>query len=315
MPPGRYAESAPNIKQDNTLTRRNKPGDIRMTLYGPDTSNNNFSSPSAAIAFVSQLPGQGFSWIEQKVSEGSYYRDPFWAVISAWCRQNSFPCIGYHYVTTDDPAAQARTWHSNNGGNHAMLDFEANSGDIKNFWAVVDAFNNAGVTISLSYIPRWYWQQIGSPDLSAVPGLIASNYVSGTGYASSLYPGDHSASWAPYGGATPALLQFTDAAQIGTLSVDCNAFQGTLDQLIALLNGGTVATPDPTTRPDPTTATLNQILAIVQDIQKQLRGPNLQGWPQLGQNPAGHNLTLVDAVAALITDVDELKGDISGLAG
>ena len=93
----------------------------------------------------------------------------------------------------------------------------------------------------------------------------------------------------------------TDAALIGNLSLDCNAFQGTLDQLITLLNGGIVTTPDPTT------ATLNQILAIVQDIQTQLRGPNLKGWPQLGHNAAGQNLTVVDAVAALRADVDALK--------
>jgi hypothetical protein len=83
--------------------------------------------------------------------------------------------------------------------------------------------------------------------------------------------------------------------------VDCNAFQGTLDQLISLLQGGTV------TQPDPTTAALNQILAIVQDIQTQLRGPNLNGWPQLGHNAAGQNLTVVDALAALRADVDALK--------
>jgi hypothetical protein len=272
-----------------------------MTLYGPDTSNNNFNSASAAIALVSQLPGQGFSWIEQKVSEGNYYRDPYWPVISQWCRQNNFPCIGYHYVTTNDPASQAQTWLANNGGTHAMLDFEANSGDINNFWAVVNAFNKAGVTISLSYIPHWYWQQIGQPDLSQVPGLIASNYVVGTGYASALYPGDSALNWAPYGGATPQILQFTSSAQIGNLLLDCNAFRGTLDQLIALLQGGSV------TQPDPNTATLNQILAIVQDIQEQLRGPGLKGWPQLGQNASGQNLTVVDALAALIADVNARK--------
>lgn len=275
-----------------------------MTLYGPDTSNNNFGSAAQATAFVAQLPGQGFSWITQKVSEGDYYRDPYWPVISQWCRQNGFPCIGYHYVTTDSPAAQAQTWKANGGGNFAMLDFEANSGDMTNFWNVVRAFNAAGVHISLSYIPHWYWQQIGSPDLSQVPGLIASDYVPGTGYASSLYPGDESSYWAPYGGATPQLLQFTDAALIGTLSVDANAFRGTLDQLIALLQGDIVS------QPDPTAATLNQILAIVQDIQIQLRGPSLQGWPQLGHNAKGQNLTLVDAVAALTAQVNDIQAEL-----
>ncbi|MDH6243841.1 hypothetical protein [Mycobacterium sp. OTB74] len=210
-----------------------------MTLYGPDTSNNNFNSVGAATAFVSQLPGQGFSWITQKVSEGDYYVDPYWPVISQWCVQNKFPCIGYHYVTTNDPASQARTWLHNNGGRYAMLDFEANSGDITNFWAVVDAFNNAGVFISLSYIPHWYWQQIGSPDLSKVPGLVASNYVGGSGFASTLYPGDASRYWAPYGGATPQILQFTSSALVGNLLVDCNAFRGNVDQLIALFQGRT----------------------------------------------------------------------------
>lgn len=127
-----------------------------------------------------------------------------------------------------------------------MLDFEANSGDIDNFWTVVDAFNQAGVTISLSYIPHWYWRQIGSPDLSQVPGLIASSYVTGSNYASTLYPGDSNMRyWCAYGGSTPQILQFTNAAQVGSLLVDCNAFRGTRSQLITLLQGGSTARLSP----------------------------------------------------------------------
>lgn len=40
-----------------------------------------------------------------------------------------------------------------------------------------------------------------------------------------------------------------------------------------------------------------QLLDAVLDIQTQLRGPGLTGWPQLGQNPQGKNLTVVDALA------------------
>jgi hypothetical protein len=50
--------------------------------------------------------------------------------------------------------------------------------------------------------------------------------------------------------------------------------------------GGTVPPPPP---PDPTDLTL----AVVQDNQMQLRGPNLAGWSQLG----GH--TIVDALACI----------------
>lgn len=57
------------------------------------------------------------------------------------------------------------------------------------------------------------------------------------------------------------------------------------------------------TAPDPTETQiltlLQQILPILQDIQIQLRGPNLTGWQQLGQDAQGGDLTLVDAVSAI----------------
>lgn len=46
---------------------------------------------------------------------------------------------------------------------------------------------------------------------------------------------------------------------------------------------------------------------MLQEIWDQLRGPGGKGWPQLGQNEKGQNLTLIDAIAALRADVDELK--------
>lgn len=48
---------------------------------------------------------------------------------------------------------------------------------------------------------------------------------------------------------------------------------------------------------------------LLQEIWDQLRGPGGKGWPQLGQNEKGQNLTVIDAIAALRADVDELKGD------
>ncbi|MBF6483850.1 M15 family metallopeptidase [Nocardia otitidiscaviarum] len=40
---------------------------------------------------------------------------------------------------------------------------------------------------------------------------------------------------------------------------------------------------------------------MLREMWEQLRGPQGQGWPQLGQNADGQNLTLVDAVADLRT--------------
>ncbi|WP_448398625.1 N-acetylmuramoyl-L-alanine amidase [Mycolicibacillus trivialis] len=38
---------------------------------------------------------------------------------------------------------------------------------------------------------------------------------------------------------------------------------------------------------------------LMVEILRQLRGPQLKGWPQLGANDQGHSLTLVDAIAAI----------------
>jgi len=202
-----------------------------VTLFYPDCSNNNWSSTQDAIDFLEQLVPEGFSAISHKVSEGNYYEDPYWPTVQQWCQHNSFPVIGYHYVTSDNPASQAQTWLGNNGGALAMLDWEANGGDLANLTAVIDAFNAAGISVQLGYYPQWYWSGQGGGDLSGLANaLVSSAYPGGSGYASTVYAnsgGDSGAGWAPYGGATPAAWQFTDRALIAGHTVDCNAYRGT----------------------------------------------------------------------------------------
>jgi hypothetical protein len=202
-----------------------------MTLFYPDCSNNNWTSTQSAINFLKQLVPEGFSGICHKVSEGSYYEDPYWPAVKQWCAANGFPLIGYHYVSADDPAAQARTWLDNNGGTLAMLDWEHNGGDRANLIAVVGAFNAAGIGVQLGYYPRWYWSEQGGGDLSGLANaLVSSAYHDGTGYASTIYTssgGDSGDGWKPYGGASPAAWQFTNSADVAGLIVDCNAYQGT----------------------------------------------------------------------------------------
>lgn len=263
-----------------------------MTLYGVDVSNNNWSSVAECQNFIAQLKTEGFAFLEAKVSEGNYYQDPYWPVTLEAANAVGLPVVGYHYVTTNDPASQAQTFVGNGGGSVAMLDFEANSGTIANFWACVAAFNDAGVKIVLSYIPRWYWQEIGSPDLTGVPGLVASDYVNGSGYASELYPGDDSSFWAAYGNATPAILQFTDAANVAGISVDANAFVGTLDQLQQLL-GGPVSQPTPTPAAPTTNPPAIPIPPAQADQVVELWTQLLTRWDFLGGN------TVAEALGAI----------------
>ncbi|MGW2659537.1 DUF1906 domain-containing protein [Nocardia tengchongensis] len=53
--------------------------------------------------------------------------------------------------------------------------------------------------------------------------------------------------------------------------------------------------------------------AALRDIQIQLRGPGLNGWPQLGTDAQGRNRTVVDGLAAALARIDELRTEISDL--
>jgi hypothetical protein len=201
------------------------------TIFGPDISNNN------GVVDLDRVKAEGFDFVWAKVSEGTGFLDKFWPRTRDWADRIGLILAGYHFIRIGDPNRQADLFVDQLGDKSipAMLDFEEGSGDIDNFWAVLHAIEARGVHVALSYIPRWYWDSIGRPDLSRVPGLIQSSYVNGTGYASVLYPGDSSIRWAPYGGRQPDILQFTDRALISGKMMDANAFRGPPDQLRELL--------------------------------------------------------------------------------
>jgi hypothetical protein len=86
------------------------------------------------------------------------------------------------------------------------------------------------------YAPEWAYHN----ELAGLSyPLWASSYVSGTGSAATLYPGDGSTRWHAYSGKTPAILQFSSSATIaGQTTCDANAYRGTLAQLTALVAPG-----------------------------------------------------------------------------
>ncbi|WP_051187269.1 DUF1906 domain-containing protein [Nocardia tenerifensis] len=53
--------------------------------------------------------------------------------------------------------------------------------------------------------------------------------------------------------------------------------------------------------------------AVLRDIQLQLRGPGLAGWPQLGSDADGHSRTLVDGLAAALARIGELTDEVGDL--
>lgn len=116
--------------------------------------------------------------------------------------------------------------------------------------AFAKAMRAKGYKVGLSYIPHWVWQDMGSPSLATLANaglrLQASSYVGGSGFASTLYPGDGSFP-AGYGGMPVWGWQFTDAAKVAGFSVDANAIKGSPADVAAMFSNAPVPPPTPVT--------------------------------------------------------------------
>jgi GH25 family lysozyme M1 (1,4-beta-N-acetylmuramidase) len=166
-----------------------------------------------------------------KATEGTSYEDPSFADFKAQAAAVGAVFSGYHFLHGGNPSGQAVFCHSVAGSVPVMVDVEANGASFNDCLAFIDAMYAFGGRVWGAYIPHWYWQQIGSPDLTAlIPRevvLISSNYSSLSGGAGNQ----------PYGGMTPAVWQYTDSASYSGKSIDMNAFQGTAAELAAIIMG------------------------------------------------------------------------------
>lgn len=271
------------------------------TLFGVDISNHQNGLSCRRVA------DEGFKFCMIKATEGTWL-DPVFHSHLEDARSTGMHVGAYVYVrgeTSAEEHARAAADHIGDTTVPIALDIEHNSGANPAHWkAIVSALEARGYRVILTYIPRWYWLQVGSPSLAGLPPLWSSNYPSTKpGYASSLYygnGGDGGAGWAAYGGNSVKVWQFTDRANVAGRQIDANAFKGTEGDLAALFNG----------------TTGGFLMALSDDEQRRLlantdyiRG-QLGGWPQLGRNEQGQPLTLVDAVAGLIRKVDYIFGQL-----
>lgn len=198
-----------------------------MTFFYPDISGYD-----AGISLTGMLA------VVVKATEGTTYTNPDYARVAGQARAAGLPLAGYHFLRHgSDPAAQADHYHAVAGNAPCMLDVETADDGTKA--TVSDALTfssrlkSLGGAVRLVYLPRWYWQALGSPDLAplgrAGMALVSSNYTT----YSDTGPG-----WTPYGGMAPVVWQYTDAHSLNGFSVDMNAYRGTVEQFRALLNGG-----------------------------------------------------------------------------
>lgn len=168
-----------------------------------------------------------------KATEGTYYRDAEYANFKAQAAHVGAVFSAYHFLKAGNGSAQADYCHAMVGSTPVMLDVETEGTSkptVADCAAFIARMRSLGGRVWGCYFPRWFWEQVGGDLGSLGVAIVSSSYTT----YSDTGPG-----WQPYGGATPAVWQYTDAQPYGGQTVDFNAYRGTVQQLAALIYGTT----------------------------------------------------------------------------
>lgn len=208
-----------------------------MPLFGLDISHHQDRSLDLV-----ECRREGCEFVIIKAGEGTACIDPDFAANLAEARAAGMLVAAYWYQRAGASAAAhvaaitaVVPWDV-----PVCLDVEQGSGGVELTRGIVAGLRAAGYRVPLLYLPRWYWQQIGSPDLSGLPPLWSSRYPNTTtGALAAKWQQVPASYWTGYGGLDVALLQFTSSAAVaGYAPLDADAFRGTRGELAALLGAG-----------------------------------------------------------------------------
>lgn len=197
-----------------------------MTIFFPD-----ISSYEAGLTIQ-----PGTVAVVAKATEGTYYRDAQYANFKAQAARVGAVFSAYHFLKAGNGAGQADYCFAMVGSTPVMLDVEtegASKPTEADCLAFINRMRQLGGRVWGAYFPQWFWQQVGGNLASLGVAVVSSNYTS---YS------DSGPGWAPYGGATPVIWQYTDKQSYGGQTVDFNAYKGTVAELAALINGTTTST-------------------------------------------------------------------------
>lgn len=210
-------------------------------LFGIDVSAYQTGIDMHAVA------AEGFTFALVKATEGADYTSPAFLDQYNAARDAGMITIAYHYQRDGDPAGQVeRIRKTVPAGVPVAIDVEQGSGDLTTTRPLIDGLHAAGYAVPLTYLPQWYWRQIGEPDLTGLPPLWSSRYPSTRPAPASVLYGDVPADyWTGYGGLPVAVLQFADSAQVAGHLLDASAFGGEIAELAAVLFGAPAPAPAP----------------------------------------------------------------------
>lgn len=207
----------------------------RTVVFGIDVSHH-----QGAFDFKrAYVDGARYAYL--KCTEGEGWRDQRYPRNRVLARQAGLYVAAYHFLRSDSSAeAQAANvaGHIGNRAIPVIIDCEPGTSGSRPSLALARAFAAAcqerGLRVSLLYLPRWYWTQLGEPSLRGFLPTIQSAYgPNPAGDFDSVYRHvDAADRWAPYGAVTPTILQYGDRGVVGGQSpVDLNAYRGRVADL------------------------------------------------------------------------------------
>lgn len=174
-----------------------------------------------------------------KATQGTSYRDPYYSNFKAQAAQLKIPFSAYHWLDTANAEDQAKWCFSVVGTTPLMIDDEQNIINVAHTLAFVKAYRALGGIVTTEYAPKWVWERSGKPNLKPLAdaglSIISSNYSD---------PISSGAGFAPYGGITPTIWQYTSTQLFNGYKCDFNAYKGTVEQLNMLIHGVAELAPE-----------------------------------------------------------------------
>ena len=308
------------------------------TIFGVDVSEHQDGMSLAAAK------AQGMDFAILRLCDGTY-RDRTFRSHLADAESAGLLVSTYWYLRAPSEgstiAQQVDVIDQQMGGRRDLgvwIDVESVAGDRKlltgkDVWAAKRELEARGYHVPGIYSGAWYWEQMpgGEPSMDGLGYLWVSSYGRNrTGVPRDLYQGDGGdghAGWSyPLGDRKPDILQYGSNAHVAGHIVDINAYKGTRNQLATIFNGTnptqeeiTVSEADRIIRhiTDYISGFVGPIGSDTKDVRQQLTGGrdagDYRGWPQLGKDGQGRDLTVTDAIAAIRHQLVQIQSDINQL--
>lgn len=210
-----------------------------MTIWGFDVSDYQ------GVFDMQAAKNAGFDFVIIKATEGNNWKSKYFAGNLQRARDAKLLIAAYHYQRGSHSAqSQADNIASMVPKDVGVIpDVEANGGDLRLTDDIMARVTGMGYRHPVSYIPKWYWQQIGSPSMKGKKSLWQSHYLDNKGGTpQQIYVRVPSSFWTPFGEQVIKILQFSSSSTVaGRTPIDANAFQGSLAELATLFGGQSAA--------------------------------------------------------------------------